>query len=222
MADDPRFGVFNGRVFHVLEHLASVATYASVERHLQFTAAQAIRRARPADGMTGIGAGNGAGQRRIDDGVDRAARVHKLPSDGQLGATGKRPARRVDRLDDGIDELVIVGRLAFEIGDADDDRPASRFDVLRAVDETDDASRLDVELFVRMAGHAGHGDASSDVGKCFAQIDTFNGHVGAAFPGPQSRVKTFHLSKPKQMIISRLFSYSNVSSQNKREKRKTG
>ena len=194
LANNARFGVLDRRIFHVLVHLSSVAPHSAVKGHVQFAAAKAVRRARPADGMSGVGVGDGAGECRIDDGLDGAAGVHELPSDGQLGTSRKRPPNRVDGFNDGIDKFVIVGRFAFKVGDADDDRPSPRFARFGAVNEADDPSRLDVEFLEGVARHAGHRDASRYVGKCLAQIDTLDRHVSAAFPRAQSRVETFHLS----------------------------
>ena len=147
-----------------------------------------------ADGVRGIGEQNGARQRRVDESADGASGVHVLSADGEVGAAGLGAAHRLYRLDDRIDKFVIVGRFAFEIGDADDDGTAPAVAALRTVDHADDAARLDVEVLVRMARHSGHRHAAGYVGERLAQIDALDGDVGAALVRSQSRLKSFHLN----------------------------
>ena len=99
----------------------------------------------------------------------------------------------MDRLDNGIDKFIIIGRFSLKVGHADNYRSMSWCAVLGADDETNDASCLYVEFFIGMAGHAGNCNACSNVRKCLAEIDTLDGQVGAAFPWAKSRVEAFHL-----------------------------
>ena len=68
----------------------------------------------------------------------------------------------------------------------------------RTVDEADDAARLDVELGVGVARHAGHRHGLLDVGERFAQVGALDRHVGAALPRTHARLEAAHLFQQQQ------------------------